>query len=178
MGSIGGSGRRSGPLTIARAVCAALALVACSSDPEPERATVEPANAYSAVVRWEVDQLEPVIDDAGNVEEPVIYLASGSGGTIDVHVQADVVTEIGDAAVIRFADEARDALDESLDDEPVKDDGVLFVLHDFPPDQSTVEVRIDRYRSIDDNAEWLLEITMVDDGTTVSSTVLATEMPT
>lgn len=139
---------------------------------------MEPASAYTAIVRWEVDQLEPVIDDDGNVEAPVIYLASGSGGTIDVQVQADVVTEIGDAAVIRFADDARDALDESLDNEPVKDDGVLIVLDDFQPDQSTVEVRIDRYRTIDDDATWLLEITTVDDGTTVNSTILATEIPT
>lgn len=152
-----------------------LALVGCSSDPEPLRPTVAPADAYAAIVRWEVDQLEPVVDDAGNVEAPVIYLASGSGGTIDVRVQADVVTDIDDAAVIRFVDDARDARDEGFEDEPVKDDGVLIVLDDFPPDQATVEARIVRYRSIDDDAAWLLEITAVDDSTTVESAVLATE---
>lgn len=155
-----------------------LVLAGCSSDPAPVRATVEPAGAYAAIVRWEVDRLEPVIDDDGNVEAPVIYLASGSRGTIDVQLQADVVTEIGEDAVIRFADDARDALDESLDDEPVKDDGVLIVLDDFQPDQSTAEVRIDRYRTIDDDTEWLLEITAVDDGATVNSSILATEVPT
>lgn len=154
-----------------------LALVGCTSDPEPQRATVAPANAYTAIVRWEIEQSEPVIDDAGNVEAPVVYLASGPGGTIDVRVQADVVNEIDDAAVIRFADDARDARDESFDNEPVKDNGVLIVLDEFQPDQATAEARIVRYRSIDDNAAWILEITAVDDGTTVKSAILATEIP-
>lgn len=117
------------------------------------------------------------MDDAGNVEVPVVYLAAGPGGAIDVRVQADVVNEIDDAAVIRFADDARDARDESFDDEPVKDDGVLIVLDEFQPDQVTTEARIVRYRSIDDNAAWILEITAVDDSTTVKSAILATEIP-
>ncbi|MGA9276932.1 hypothetical protein [Ilumatobacter sp.] len=167
-------------MSFARAACAvlAVALVGCSSDPEPEQTTVAAADAFTSIVRWEIDQLEPVIDDDGNVEAPVIYLASGSGGTIDVRVQADVVAEIGDAAVIRFADDGRDAIDESLDNEPVKDDGVLIVLDDFQPDAATVEARIVRYRSIDDDEAWLLEVTVAGDRTTVKSASVAAEIPT
>lgn len=153
------------------------ALVGCTSTSEPERATVTPANAYTAIVRWEIERSEPVIDADGNVEAPVIYLAAGSGGTVDVGVQADVVSNIDDAAVIRFADDARDARDIEIDDEPVKDNGVMILIDEFEPDQAIVDGRIVRYLSIDDDNAWILEIiaTATADGAVVESAILATE---
>lgn len=153
------------------------ALVGCTSDPEPQSATVTLTNAYSAIIRWEIERSEPVIDVDGNVEVPVIYLAAGSGGTVDVGVQAGVVSDIDDAAVIRFADDARDARDEGLENEPVKDNGVMILIDEFEPDQATVEARIVRYRSIDDENAWILEVTATDDGASVESAALATEQP-
>ena len=168
--------RNRGTRSIA-AVVAVLALVGCTSDPQPERATVTPANAYTAIVRWEIERNEPVTDADGNVEAPVIYLAAGSGGTVDVRVQADVVANIDDGAVIRFADDARDARDARLDNEPVKDNGVMILIDEFEPDQAKVEARIVRYQSIDDNSTWILHVTATATGESaaVSSATLATD---
>jgi hypothetical protein len=157
-------------LGVAAAGVAVFALVGCSSDPEPNL-----AKAYTAIVRWEIERSEPVLDADGNVEAPVIYLAAGAGGTVDVRVQADVVANIDDAAVIRFADDARDARDKELENIPVKDNGIMILIDEFEPDQAKVEARIVRYRSIDDNSTWILQMTSTSDGAAVSSAILATE---
>jgi hypothetical protein len=162
-------------LGVASAAVAVLALAGCTSDPELQRATVTPAEAYTAIVRWEIEWSEPVLDADGNVEAPVIYLAAGAGGTVDVRVQADVVANIDDAAVIRFADDARDARDEKLENIPVKDNGVMILIDEFEPDQAKVEARIVRYQSIDDNSTWILQLTSTIDSAAVSSATLATE---
>lgn len=154
---------------------AVLALVGCTSDPEPERSTVTPANAYTAIVRWEIERSDAVVDAGGNTEAPVIFLAAGSGRTVDVGVQASVVSEIDDDAVIRFADDAREARDETLDNEPVKDDGVMLLIDEFEPDQVSVEARIVRYQSIDDDRAWILELAATGDGAEVVSATLVTE---
>ena len=160
---------------MAAAVAGVIVLVGCTSDPEPVQPTVTPSSAYTAIVRWELEQTEPIVDADGNVVEPIIYLATGSGGMVDVRVQADVVSAIDDAAVIRFADDARDARDESLDQMPVKDDGIMLLIDEFEPDQAKVEARTVRYRSLDDNDAWILEVVATDDGATVTSANVVTE---
>ena len=75
-------------------------------------------------------------------------------------------------AVIRFADDPRDARDEGLEGEPVKDEGVMLVLNEFELDQPVVEAQIARYRSVDDVASWRLELTADDGGATVTDSVL------
>ena len=171
--------RSQGARGSAAAAVALLTLVGCSSGPETERATVTPTvtptDAYTAIVRWEIARSTPIIDTEGNVETPVIYLAAGSGGTVDVRVQANVVSNIDDAAVIRFADDARDSRDENLDNEPVKDNGVIILIDEFEPDQANVEARIVRYRSIDDDNAWILRVSATDDNATIASSILATE---
>jgi hypothetical protein len=149
----------------------ALTVLGCTSDAAPERATVTPAGAYIAIVQWEVGQAAPVVDDDGNIEPPVIYLASVLGGTIDAGVQAEVVATIDESAVIRFADDPRDALDDDLEGEPVKDDGVMIVLDEFEPDEPVVDARISRYASDTDEGLWLLEVIATDDGAEVTTAV-------
>lgn len=175
VGSDRKSGRSGRAWRVAAAAAALLAIVGCTSDPEPGRSTVTPSDAYTAIVRWEIERSERVVDSDGNVEAPVIYLAAGSGGTVDVGVQADVVSNIDDDAVIRFADDARDARDDDLDNEPIKDDGVMILIDEFEPDQAKVDGRIVRYVSFDDDDAWVLEITATDDGAVVESEVLVTE---
>ena len=53
-----------------------LAVVGCTSDPETQSGTVGLDTAYVANVRWEIEQREPVLDEDGNVESPLIYLAA------------------------------------------------------------------------------------------------------
>lgn len=142
-------------------------MVGCTSGSEAAPSTVNPENAYTAIVRWQIEQADVVVDEDGNVEAPVIYLAASSGGTVDVGVQASVVAAIDDAAVIRFADDSRDARDEGLDGVPVKDDGVIIVVDEFELGQSTVDARISRYRSIDDDTAWILKVVATEDGADV-----------
>ena len=156
---------------LAAMAVAVFALTGCTSDPIPERSTVTPGSAYIAIVQWELGQEEPVLDEEGNIEPPVIYLASVLAGTIAVGVQAEVVATIDDSAVIRFADDPRDARDEGLEGEPVKDDGVMIVLGEFEPDQFVVNARISRYKSDADETLWLLKVTATDDGAEVTSAV-------
>ena len=149
------------------------AALGCSSDPMPADTTVGPENAFIAVVQWELEETEPIVDEDGDVEAPVIYLAAGSGETVDVGVQANVVATIDESAVIRFADQAVDAVDVGVDGEPVKDDGVLLVVDAFESGQPEVDARISRYRSIDDDTNWILRLTATDEGVDVSDAVEA-----
>ena len=158
-----------GAIRVASAAVALLAFAGCTSEPEPARPTVTPTSAYTAIVRWEIEQNEPVIDAKGNVEAPVIYLASGSGGTVDVRMQASVVSNIDDAAIIRFADNALDARNDTLEAEPIRDDGVMILIDDFELGQAGVNARITRYVSIDDDNAWILEINATDDGAVVET---------
>jgi hypothetical protein len=151
---------------------AAFVLVGCSSEPDTASPTVNPEQAFTAIVRWEIEQTGVIVDEEGNPQTPVIYLAASSGGTVDVGVQASVVAAIEDTADIRFADDTRDARDEDLDGEPVKDDGVVIVVDDFETGLSRVDARISRYRSIDDQSAWILEVVATADGADV---VAATE---
>lgn len=175
VGSDVGRALSGGARRVAVATVAALAFVGCTSEPETERATVTPTSAYTAIVRWEIEQNEPVVDADGNVEAPIIYLAAGSGGTVDARVQADVVSDIDDDAVIRFTDDPTDARDEQLEGEPVKDDGVMILVDEFESDQVSVEARIARYVSADDDHAWVLELTATDDGAVVDTATRATE---
>ncbi len=103
----------------------------------------------------------------------MIYLASGSGETVDVRVQANVVATVDDAATIRFADSAVEAVDEGVDGEPVKDGGVLIVVDEFDDGQPTVDARVSRYRSVDDHRTWILELTASEEGADVTEAVEA-----
>ncbi len=136
---------------------------------------MSPAEAYVAIVRWEAEQREPIVDENGDVELPVIYLTGANGGTIDVGVQAEVVGATADDVVVRFSDETKDAIDEGLEGSPVKDDGVMFVLHDLPDGDATVLTSVQRYRTLDDQATLHLEIVASDEGAKVISATAQSE---
>ena len=159
---------RGSALHLSAAALVVLAIVGCTSDPEPELGTLSPEAAYVAIVEWEIEQTEPVVDDDGEVVLPVIYLAAASGETIEVGVQANVVATVDDTAVIRFADQAADALDTGTAGEPVKDDGVLMVIDEFEVGSPTADARVSMYRSTDDDTTWILELTATDTGVDVS----------
>lgn len=149
---------------------AAALLGACGSeDASPPTPEVTPAEAYTAIVRWEADQREPVVDDDGDVQLPVIYLTGANGAEIDIGVQADVVSATADDVVVRFSDESNDAIDDGVEGSPVKDDGVMFVLDELPEGDAAVVTSVQRYRSIDDQATLHLEIVASDEGAKVIS---------
>jgi len=150
---------------------ALLVATGCSdrSNTTPDADQVVAADAYIAVVGWEVDEYEPVVDENGDVELPVVYVAPADGETIEVGIQAAVVEATVDMAIVRFADEASEALDTDTEGEPVKDGGVLLIVGDMPDPSRTIELEVVRYQSIGDDSMLTVEITASADGAAVQS---------
>jgi len=137
---------------------------------EPIVTEVGPADALTALVRWQVDETEPVLDEDGEPVLPVMYVVSETGGTIDVGVQAAVVEQTVDDAVVRFADERAEAIDDELEDEPVKDDGVLLMVAELPDAAPSVSLAVVRYRNVEENEALDIEVTAGPTGVDVMAT--------
>ena len=131
---------------------------------------VGPADTLTAVVRSQVDETEPVLDEGGEPVLPVMYVVSEAGGTIDVGVQAAVVEQTVDDAVVRFADERAEAIDDELEDEPVKDDGVLLIVAELPDAAPSVTVAVVRYRNVGDSEALDMKVTAGPTGVDVTAT--------
>lgn len=127
-------------------------------------------DAIVALVQWHVGDTEPVVDDAGDEVLPVVYVASDSGDTIDVGLQAAVAERTVDDAVVRFADERAEAIEEGVDGDPVKDDGVLLVLGEMPEPGPSMTFAVTRYRTVDDEETLDVEVTATDTGADVTAT--------
>jgi len=137
---------------------------------DPIVTEVGPADAMTALVRWQVDETEPVLDDDGEPILPVVYVVSQAGGTIDVGVQAAVVEQTVDDAVVRFADERAEAIDSELAGEPVKDDGVLLVVAELPDTAPSMTFAVVRYRAVDDDESLVMDVTAGPAGIAVTAT--------
>ncbi len=151
-------------------LCFAIATGACGSgdDNVVDGDDVTPAGVYSAIIQWEVEQQEPVVDERGNIELPVIFVASAGGGTIDIGVQAAVVEAMVDTATIRFADDPDDAVDPNEPGEPVRQDGVMFVVADIPPPAPSIDVTAVRYATVDDAPTWEFVVEAGESGASVA----------
>jgi hypothetical protein len=159
--------------TLALAVGMVVASTGCDdgSGASPATPTVAASGALIAVIDWEVGEYEPMVNEDGDVELPVVYVAPAGGGTIDVGIQAAVVEATVETAIVRFADEAGEALDTDVEGEPVKDDGVLLIVGDMPDSSRTIELGVVRYRSVDDDSMLVIEITVSADGAEVVTTL-------
>jgi hypothetical protein len=155
------------------AFVALLVLGACDNgDGDDQSRTVDPADAITAAVAWQADEQEPVLDDNGEQQLPVIFVVADDGATIDVGVQADVAAATVDWATVRFADDAADTFDPDLDGEPVRDDGVMLLVGPMPEPAPSVELDLVRYTNVDGGEPITLEITaeMHTDGTDPDAT--------
>jgi len=149
------------------AVVAALSVVAgCSGDDDPVAGVVGHAAAFTALVEWQADEQEPVLDDSGEAQLPVIYVAAAEGGTIDVGVQAEVASATVDVATVRFADEAAEAFDD-VEGQPVIDGGSMLLVGPMPEPAPSVVVELLRYLSADESEPFIVEIA-ADAGSTAS----------
>jgi hypothetical protein len=159
-------GNRAARTAVARVACAAVAAVAfavgaagCGSDDAPASSEIDPAAAYTAIVEWQAGEQEPVIDANGDVQLPVIYVASADGETIDVGVQADVAKATVDIATVRFTDDKADAFDDDVGDQPVRENGVMLLVGPMPEPGPNVLVDVTRYSSADRSEPFQLKIT-------------------
>lgn len=133
-----------------------LASAACGDDDDSggEDSSSRDSDVYTAIVDT-VAQAEPVEDDA----TPIVYVAPlENEKPIPLDVQVSVVDGTADFAVVRFVDEAEQAIDQDGDGEPVIDDGVLLRLGEVPADGRTVDVPGEVYRTVADAA--LVEYTV------------------
>lgn len=168
-------GNRTATAAIARAtyiVVVAIALGvaagACGSDDTTATSDVEPAAAYTAIVEWQAGEQEPVTNDNGEAQLPVIYVVAADGETIDVGVQADVAAATVDIADVRFADESTEAFHDGVDGEPVIADGVMLLVGALPDPAPTINVELLRYLTIESSSPFTLQIT-ADEAATESS---------
>ncbi len=141
------------------ALLAALAISSCDSDDPTANDVVGPADAITATIAWQASEQEPVLDDNGEAQLPVIFVVAGDGATIDVGVQADVAAATVDWATVRFADDVTETFDPDVDGEPVRDDGAMLLLGPMPEPAPSIELDVVRYYAIDDGEPFTLEIT-------------------
>ena len=144
------------------ALAAGLAMVvagaSCSSDDPSTADTVENAAAVTALVNWAADEMPPEIDDNGEVEQPIVYVATETGGALDAGLQASVVEATADEVTVRFADDRSEAVDDALDLLPVHDDGVMLVIGDLPAPARSLTIDVEWYRTLDDTSTLVVTI--------------------
>ena len=114
------------------------ALVASCTDlsPSKERAS----DVYVAVIRWFAAEQQ--------ADEPVKVFVEprGEGSSINLDVQAEVVTAVEDVAQVRFIDGRDEALEDLGDGVlTVRDGGILLAFGPVPNDAADVDVEVDQY---------------------------------
>jgi hypothetical protein len=104
---------------------------------------------------------------------PVVFVVGVGEHEIGADVQAEVTRELDEDAVVRFADERDEAVEEDEAHVPVIDAGVLLVLGEVPGEGDTVEVAVEVYRS---DQDWSRRVLTIASGpsqwTVTSSSVL------
>jgi hypothetical protein len=143
---------------------AALAFTsACSDNGSPDGA------GRDAVVIEQV--IRVVLDDLSHDPDviPVVYVV-GAEAAIPIDVQAPVAAALLDEVDVRFADERAEALDDSIEDAPVRDGGVLLVVGKVPQEGRQVDVVAERYRTSADVENIVVSLRWRDPSWSVTST--------
>jgi hypothetical protein len=135
-----------------------------------EATAIEGTARRSAVIEQLIREIvgdEPVEPETG----PVVYVL-GVDGTISIEVQASVAASLVDDIDVRFADERSEAIVEVSDEQVVRDDGILLVIGDIPEEGRTIDVEVERYRSLDDRDRVVVSLRWRDPEWTVTSTLV------
>jgi hypothetical protein len=135
---------RGAPLVATGALFAvSMGLASCTTS-SPIEGTARNAAVVEQVIRSIVED-EPTEPDV----MPVVYVVGGET-SISIDVQASVAASLVNEMDIRFADERAEAIDESLEQAPVRDAGVLLVIGKVPNEGRRIDVLTERYRAVDD----------------------------
>jgi len=140
-------------------IALATVVASCSSDGESAANTVEDTAAVIALVNWAADEMPPEVDENGDVDPPVVYVATESGGRLDAGLQASVVEDTAETATVRFADDRSEAVDDTSELMPVHDDGVMLVIGELPEPAVTLTIDVEWYRSVDQSSNLVVTIT-------------------
>jgi hypothetical protein len=156
---------------VALVSAALLATAACGDDDETSGASSRDSDVYTAILD-NVAAEQPVEDE----EMPILYVAPlGNEKPFPLDVQVSVVDATADLAVVRFVDEAEQAIDKDGDGEPVIDDGVLVSLGSVPPEGASVHVPGELYRTAADTSAVEFEVSETTDGWVVIQARSASE---
>jgi hypothetical protein len=98
-----------------------------------------------------------------------VFTLESDGNAVPAEVQVEVVKALLDEADIRFLDNRDEAIHADEPGEPVKDDGLLLAMSPVPEDGRRVELDVERYRSTDDAAEYVVVLRGGDPSWTVVS---------
>ena len=139
-----------------------LLLGACGSDRDGVK-RLKKADAYVAAINWYVDSLPapPPTTDGGGPGPVVVYVVNEQGGAINSDVQASVVSQLAgrkDDVTVRFADVRDDALQLDVEDQPVKEDGVLLLVGDVDERPPPLEFDVDVYRNLNDEVAYTMKV--------------------
>jgi hypothetical protein len=137
--------------------------VGCSS-PDIDRGALtgdeRSAAVYEVVLDWLIAD-EPGI---GGEEQAdwVLFVATRSEQVIDIDVQGHVVAALEPAVEVRFVDDQTEAIDSEVEDQPVRDLGLLVGLGAVAPDGDTVDVYADLYRNANQIDAWQFTVSRVE----------------
>ncbi|MDP2292295.1 MAG: hypothetical protein Q8M22_13985 [Actinomycetota bacterium] len=110
---------------------------ACTDlSPSKERAS----DVYATIIRSFAD------DSEADPPLKVFVEPRGEGSSINVDVQAEVITAVEDVAEVRFIDARDEALEDTGDGVlVVRDGGILLAFGPVPNDAADVTVEVDQY---------------------------------
>jgi hypothetical protein len=140
-------------------------LVGCSESTALD-GTAREAGVIEQIVR------EVAVEVPSEAERLPVVFVVGVDGTIGIDVQAGVAERLVDEVDVRFADERSEAIDESSDDLPVREGGVLVVLDDIPSEGRTFEMEFNRYRTAEDRERLMVSFQWRSEQWTVTSTTV------
>ncbi len=160
--------RRTGARRAALATAVVVGLLmSCSSDDTTADDTVDGAAAVAALVHWAADELPVVENEDGEVELPVVYVTARDGDTMDAGLQASVVEDTNATAVVRFADDRNEAIDDKSEIDAVRDGGVMLVVGDVPEPAASLDIEVEWYESLDESSTIIVQIAAHESGATV-----------
>lgn len=154
---------------VALACVALLVTSACGDDDGGQDTSARESDVYAAIL-VDVASTEPHTEST-----PIVYVAPlGNEKPIPLDVQVSVVDSVADTAVVRFVDEADQAINKDDDGAPVIDDAVLVRLGAVPPEGGpTVSVPGELYHTEVDALPVEYKVTETPDGWVVNERVLA-----
>ena len=136
-----GAGRRRPAAAIA---VAALVLAGCAGEVASQ--DDRESDIYAVALAWIVSR--PGVADAE--EDRPVYIEHLGPDGIPLDVQVELIEHFDAAEVeLRFVDARAEAVDETIDEMPVRDGSVLVGLGPISDDQPT-ELRAELYRDLDD----------------------------
>lgn len=156
------------------AACGIAALTACgASADDPETTQGRTAQVYETAIRSIVDdEVEDTTTTDEDSPRPVVYVVTIDGSRIDDEVQVKLVQELDDDVNLHIQDDRSEAIDDGEEDEPVRDEGILILLGPVLEDENETrfDLRLERYRSLDEHDELLMSFRFDGEDWSVTST--------